>query len=60
MPLKCSPLAQIRREQKMPGPLLLVYFMLQAHQDISDGLRTEQESLQGAVVHGTEDIFRRM
>jgi hypothetical protein len=24
---KCSPLAQIRREQKMPGPLLLVYFM---------------------------------
>ncbi len=24
---KCSPLGQIRREQKMPGPLLLVYFM---------------------------------
>ncbi len=28
MPRKCSPLAQIRREQKMPGPLLLVYFMI--------------------------------
>ncbi len=24
---KCSPLAQVRREQKKPGPLLLVYFM---------------------------------
>ncbi len=28
MPRKCSPLTQIRREQKMPGPLLLVYFMI--------------------------------
>jgi hypothetical protein len=28
VPRKCSPLAQIRREQKKPGPLLLVYFML--------------------------------
>jgi hypothetical protein len=27
IPRKCSPLAQIRREQKKPGPLLLVYFM---------------------------------
>ncbi len=27
VPRKCSPLSQIRREQKMPGPLLLVYFM---------------------------------
>jgi hypothetical protein len=27
MPRKCSPLSQIRRGQKMPGPLLLVYFM---------------------------------
>jgi hypothetical protein len=29
IPRKCSPLAQIRREQKKPGPLLLVYFMVQ-------------------------------
>jgi hypothetical protein len=27
MPRKCSSLTQIRREQKMPGPLLLVYFL---------------------------------
>jgi hypothetical protein len=27
MPLTFSLLAQFRREQKMPGPLLLVYFM---------------------------------
>jgi hypothetical protein len=26
--IKCSLLTQIRRELKMPGPLLLVYFML--------------------------------
>jgi hypothetical protein len=28
---KCSSLAQIRRKQKMPGPLLLVYFMVATH-----------------------------
>ncbi len=28
IPRKCSPLAQIRREQKKHGPLLLVYFMV--------------------------------
>ncbi len=27
IPRKCSPLAQIRRGQEKPGPLLLVYFM---------------------------------
>ncbi len=31
IPRKCSPLAQIRREQKKPGPLLLVYFMTNTH-----------------------------
>ncbi len=28
IPRKCSPLAQIRRKKKKPGPLLLVYFMI--------------------------------
>jgi hypothetical protein len=28
IPRKCSPLGQIRREQKKPGPLLVVYFMV--------------------------------
>ncbi len=28
IPRKCSPLAQIRRENKKPGPLILVYFMV--------------------------------
>ncbi len=30
---KCSSLGQIRREQKMPGPLLLVYFMTSSNDD---------------------------
>ncbi len=33
IPRKCSPLAQIRRGQKKPGPLLLVYFMAYISKD---------------------------
>ncbi len=40
---ECAPLAQIRREQKKPGPLLLVYFM---------GV-----SIIGAIGHYTYSLF---
>ncbi len=38
VPRKCSPLTQIRREQKMPGPLLLVYFMVEV--ELTRGMGT--------------------
>ena len=44
IPRKCSPLTQIRREQKKPGPLLLVYFMCPANERNAGDLEIGHES----------------